>query len=79
LIPAWVDRREYPFEPRTLDVDGGRLSYVDEGDGAPVVMVHGTPTWSFLYRHCGHAPPEERAPEALERLAPFLERSGGEG
>jgi haloalkane dehalogenase len=51
LIPAWVDRREYPFEPRTLDVDGGRLSYVDEGDGAPVVMVHGTPTWSFLYRH----------------------------
>jgi len=51
LIPAWVDRREYPFEPRTLDVDGGRLSYVDEGEGAPIVMVHGTPTWSFLYRH----------------------------
>jgi len=39
LIPAWVDRREYPFEPRTLDVDGGRLSYVDEGEGAPIVMV----------------------------------------
>jgi haloalkane dehalogenase len=51
LIPAWVDRREYPFEPRTLDVDGARLSYVDEGEGAPIVMVHGTPTWSFLYRH----------------------------
>jgi pimeloyl-ACP methyl ester carboxylesterase len=51
LIPAWVDRREYPFEPRTLDVDRGRLSYVDEGEGAPIVMVHGTPTWSFLYRH----------------------------
>jgi haloalkane dehalogenase len=51
LIPAWVDRQEYPFEPRTLDVDGGRLSYVDEGEGAPIVMVHGTPTWSFLYRH----------------------------
>jgi pimeloyl-ACP methyl ester carboxylesterase len=51
LIPAWVDRREYPFEPRALDVEGGRLSYVDEGDGAPIVMVHGTPTWSFLYRH----------------------------
>jgi haloalkane dehalogenase len=51
LIPAWVDRREYPFEPRALDVEGGRLSYVDEGEGAPIVMVHGTPTWSFLYRH----------------------------
>jgi haloalkane dehalogenase len=41
LIPAWVDRREYPFEPRTLDVDGARLSYLDEGEGAPIVMVHG--------------------------------------
>jgi haloalkane dehalogenase len=51
LIPAWVDRTEYPFEPRSLEVDGGRLSYLDEGEGAPIVMVHGTPTWSFLYRH----------------------------
>jgi len=51
LIPTWVDRGEYPFEPRSLDADGGRLSYVDEGEGAPIVMVHGTPTWSFLYRH----------------------------
>jgi len=51
LIPPWVDRREYPFEPHGLDVEGGRLSYVDEGEGAPIVMVHGTPTWSFMYRH----------------------------
>lgn len=51
MIPAWVDRREYPFEPRTLDVGAGRVSYVDEGQGSPIVMVHGTPTWSFLYRH----------------------------
>jgi pimeloyl-ACP methyl ester carboxylesterase len=51
VIPPWVDRREYPFEPRALDVGAGRLSYVDEGQGSPIVMVHGTPTWSFLYRH----------------------------
>jgi haloalkane dehalogenase len=51
LIPEWVDRQEYPFTPRTLDVPAGRLSYVDEGQGDPIVMVHGTPTWSFLYRH----------------------------
>ena len=51
MIPAWVDTREYPFTPRVLDVDAGRMSYLDEGDGPPVVMVHGTPTWSFLYRH----------------------------
>lgn len=51
MIPEWVDRREYPFEPRALDVGAGRLSYVDEGEGSPIVLVHGTPTWSFLYRH----------------------------
>ena len=51
MIPAWVDRREYPFAPRALDVDGGSLRYVDEGSGPVVLMVHGTPTWSFLYRH----------------------------
>jgi haloalkane dehalogenase len=50
VIPDWVDRAEYPFEPHRLDVGAGTLSYVDEGEGGPVVMVHGTPTWSFLYR-----------------------------
>jgi haloalkane dehalogenase len=34
-----------------MDVDGGRMHYVDEGEGKPLVLVHGTPTWSFLYRH----------------------------
>ena len=51
MTPEWLDRREYPFESRRVEVDGGRLHYVDEGQGPPVVMVHGTPTWSFLYRH----------------------------
>jgi haloalkane dehalogenase len=51
VIPPWVDAREYPFTPRMLAVDAGRMSYLDEGEGPPVVMVHGTPTWSFLYRH----------------------------
>lgn len=49
--PDWLDRNEYPFAAHTLEVEGGRMHYVDEGDGPPVVMVHGTPTWSFLYRH----------------------------
>jgi haloalkane dehalogenase len=51
VTPAWLDRAEYPFEPRWLDAGGGRMHYVDEGQGAPLVMVHGTPTWSFMYRH----------------------------
>jgi len=43
---------EYPFLSRFLDVDGGRMHYVDEGprDAAPVLMLHGNPAWSFLYR-----------------------------
>jgi haloalkane dehalogenase len=48
---SWVDRAAYPFADRYLDVDGGAMHYVDEGQGAPILFVHGTPAWSFLYRH----------------------------
>jgi pimeloyl-ACP methyl ester carboxylesterase len=43
----------WPYEPRWFDSDEGRMHYVDEGprDGKPVVMVHGNPTWGFLYRN----------------------------
>jgi haloalkane dehalogenase len=47
----WIDRREYPFASNYLEVPAGRLHYVDEGSGQPVVMVHGNPTWSYLYRN----------------------------
>jgi haloalkane dehalogenase len=47
----WIDRSEYPFDPHHLSVEGGQMHYVDEGQGRPLVLVHGTPTWSFLYRH----------------------------
>jgi haloalkane dehalogenase len=47
----WIDRQEYPFTSRYLEVPAGRLHYVDAGNGPPVVMIHGNPTWSFLYRH----------------------------
>ncbi|HMQ31551.1 MAG TPA: alpha/beta fold hydrolase [Chloroflexaceae bacterium] len=43
-------RELYPFHPARLAVTGGALSYVDEGAGPPVVMLHGNPTWSFYYR-----------------------------
>ena len=46
-----VPKALYPFEGRTLDVGGHRLHTLDEGSGAPVLMVHGNPTWSFYYRH----------------------------
>jgi haloalkane dehalogenase len=40
----------YDFEPHYVDVDGLRMSYLDEGDGGPIVCFHGEPTWSYLYR-----------------------------
>ncbi len=41
---------DYPFAPHWLDVDGLRMHYVDEGAGDPVLLLHGEPTWSFLWR-----------------------------
>ena len=40
----------YTFEPRYLDQDGLRMHYLDEGDGPAVLLLHGEPTWSYLYR-----------------------------
>lgn len=44
------DPRLYPFESRWLDSSRGRIHYVDEGTGPPLLLCHGNPTWSFLYR-----------------------------
>jgi pimeloyl-ACP methyl ester carboxylesterase len=42
----------FPFEPRFVDAAGVRLHYVDEGpaQAAPLLFVHGNPTWSYLWR-----------------------------
>ena len=40
----------FPFQSRWLEIDGIRVHYVDEGAGRPILMCHGNPTWSFLYR-----------------------------
>lgn len=48
---GWIDKKEYPFESHFLQLEMGKMHYVDEGSGEPIVMVHGNPTWSFLYRH----------------------------
>ena len=42
---------DFPFESHYREVEGLRLAHLDEGEGAPVVFVHGEPTWSFLWRH----------------------------
>lgn len=48
--PDWIDRQAYPFQSRHLALPQGRVHYVDEGEGEPVLFVHGSPTWSFEYR-----------------------------
>jgi haloalkane dehalogenase len=49
----FVGLEDYPFEAHYVDVDGLRMHYVEQGDSsaAPVLMLHGEPTWSYLYRH----------------------------
>ena len=48
--PDWLDTQAYPFVGHAFETPAGRMHYVDEGEGRPVVFVHGNPTWSFLYR-----------------------------
>ncbi len=48
---ATADRLASPFASRYLDVAGRRMHSIDEGAGEPVLFVHGTPTWSFEWRH----------------------------
>jgi haloalkane dehalogenase len=40
----------YAFVPKYLEQDGLRMHYVDEGGGDPVLLLHGEPTWAYLYR-----------------------------
>ncbi|MHA6247812.1 alpha/beta fold hydrolase [Pontibacter sp. CAU 1760] len=46
----WLDRILYPFQENWLQLPGGTMHYVDEGKGQALVFVHGTPTWSFVWR-----------------------------
>ena len=49
--PAWLSDAMFPFESRFFHAPGGhRMHYIDEGTGAPVVFVHGNPSWSFEFR-----------------------------
>jgi haloalkane dehalogenase len=51
-LPKWLDRNAFPFVPRSVRLPGGSsIRYVDEGEGEPLLFVHGTPSWSFEWRH----------------------------
>ena len=61
---------DYDFAPHYVDIDGMRMHYVDEGprDGEVVLLLHGEPSWSYLYRHM--IPPLRDA--GLRVIAPDL-------
>ena len=48
--PAWLSEDLFPFADQYADIDGARVHYVDEGSGPTLLLLHGNPTWSFLYR-----------------------------
>jgi haloalkane dehalogenase len=41
----------FPFAPHFTTAPGFRMHYVDEGSGEPIILIHGEPTWSYLYRN----------------------------
>lgn len=49
----FADLPDYDFAAQYVEVDGLRQHYLDEGstDASPVLLLHGEPSWSFLYRH----------------------------
>jgi pimeloyl-ACP methyl ester carboxylesterase len=49
--PVWL-RELFPWKQKTVKVDGRAMAYVDEGSSTarPVLLLHGNPTWGFLYR-----------------------------
>ena len=48
--PFTPDPRLFPFTSRWFDGRAGKVHYIDEGVGDPILFLHGNPTWSFLYR-----------------------------
>src|SRR5712671_4777270 len=49
-VPCFVLLPDFPYEPRFVELEGLRMAYVEAGDGRPILMLHGEPTWGYLYR-----------------------------
>ena len=45
------DIDNFPVKFKSMEIEGNRMNYVDEGQGEALLMLHGNPTWSYLYRH----------------------------
>lgn len=67
-LPGWIER-DLPFDRRVARIGGRRIHLVDHGRGVPVLLMHGNPTWSYLWRKVIGALPLDRvrviAPDLL--------------
>jgi len=68
--PDWLDRTQFSFQSRWLETSQVAVHYVDEGprDGEVVLLVHGTPSWCFEYRHAIAALSRTRRVLAFDHL-----------
>ena len=48
--PPWLSSELYPFDSHFAELEAARVHYLDEGSGPPLLLLHGNPTWSFIYR-----------------------------
>ena len=68
-LPKWRSQlAEYPFASHFADVGGYQMHYIDEGQGRPILMVHGNPTWSFYYRNLVSAFAGENRALAIDHI-----------
>jgi haloalkane dehalogenase len=49
--PPWLNTKEYPFGSHYFQIPAGKMHYIDEGSGKPIVFIHGNPSWSFQFRN----------------------------
>jgi haloalkane dehalogenase len=68
LLPEWLDA-QVPFDRYLVEVgDGLRMHVMEQGEGRPVLLFHGNPTWGYLYRNVA----AELAGESLRLIMPDL-------
>ena len=48
---TWLNTTEYPFPSKFFHINGHKLHYIEEGQGETILFIHGTPSWSFDFRH----------------------------
>ncbi len=65
---AQISKTEYPYSPNFADIGGHKMHYVDQGQGRPVVMIHGNPSWSFYYRNLIRAVSKDHRAIAVDHI-----------